>query len=119
MSRNTTLVKQDRVAQLNEWRTELENGIYAADYENPYYDNSTFASHFYDPDNGKTYIPFAKQAKETGAKYFKLAGESYKNKRYETSILLFRIITSLFRRCKPTDACGKLYKSFISTRIPF
>ena len=29
MSRNTTLVKQDRVAQLNEWRTELENGIYA------------------------------------------------------------------------------------------
>lgn len=53
MSRNTTLVKQDRVAQLNEWRTELENGIYAADYENPYYDNSTFASHFYDPDNGK------------------------------------------------------------------
>lgn len=80
MSRNTTLVKQDRVAQLNEWRTELENGIYAADYENPYYDNSTFASHFYDPDNGKTYIPFAKQAKETGAKYFKLAGESYKNK---------------------------------------
>ncbi len=43
--------------------TELENGIYAADYENPYYDNSTFASHFYDPDNGKTYIPFAKRAK--------------------------------------------------------
>ncbi len=41
MSRNTTLVKQDRVALLNEWRTELENGIYAADYENPYYDNST------------------------------------------------------------------------------
>ncbi|MEB4838753.1 phospholipase, partial [Paenibacillus jamilae] len=35
MSRNTTLVKQDRVALLNEWRTELENGIYAADYENP------------------------------------------------------------------------------------
>ena len=28
MSRNTTLVKQDRVALLNEWRTELENGIY-------------------------------------------------------------------------------------------
>ena len=52
----------------------------SADYENPYYDNSTFASHFYDPDNGKTYIPYAKQAKETGAKYFKLAGESYKNK---------------------------------------
>jgi phospholipase C len=50
MSRNTTLVKQDQVALLNEWRTELENGIYAADYENPYYDNSTFASHFYDPE---------------------------------------------------------------------
>ncbi|MBO1626949.1 phospholipase C [Bacillus arachidis] len=77
MSRNTTIVKQDQVTLLNEWRTELENGIYAADYENPYYDNSTFASHFYDPDTGKTYIPFAKQAKETGAKYFKLAGESY------------------------------------------
>ena len=53
MSRNTTLVKQDRVALLNEWRTELENGIYAADYENPYYDNSTFASHFYDLTMGK------------------------------------------------------------------
>ncbi len=39
-----------------------------------------FVSHFYDSDNGKTYIPYAKQAKETGAKYFKLAGESYKNK---------------------------------------
>ncbi|EMA6343817.1 phospholipase CerA [Bacillus cytotoxicus] len=80
MSRNTTIVKQEQLALLNEWRTDLENGIYSADYENPYYDNSTFTSHFYDPDSGKTYISFAKQAKETGAKYFKLAGESYQNK---------------------------------------
>ncbi|MED2764844.1 phospholipase C [Bacillus thuringiensis] len=80
MSRNTTLVKQEQVTLLNEWHTDLENGIYDADHENPYYDTSTFASHFYDPDDGTTYIPFAKQAKETGAKYFKLAGEAYKNK---------------------------------------
>ncbi|MGX5390143.1 phospholipase C [Bacillus thuringiensis] len=80
MSRNTTRVKQDQVVLLNEWRTDLESGIYSADHENPYYDNSTFVSHFYDPDDGSTYIPFAKQAKETGDKYFKLAGESYKNK---------------------------------------
>ncbi|WIY62214.1 phospholipase C [Bacillus arachidis] len=80
MSQNTTVVKQNETALLNEWRTDLEKGIYSADYENPYYDNSTFASHFYDPDSGKTYIPFAKQAKQTGAKYFKLAGEAYQNK---------------------------------------
>ncbi|MEW4153344.1 phospholipase C [Bacillus thuringiensis] len=80
MSRNTTRVKQDQVVLLNEWRTDLESGIYSADHENPYYDNSTFVSHFYDPDDGSAYIPLAKQAKETGAKYFKLAGESYKNK---------------------------------------
>ena len=118
MSRNTTLVKQDRVALLNEWRTELENGIYAADYENPYYDNSTFASHFYDPDNGKTYIPYAKQAKETGAKYFKLAGESYKNKDMKQAF--FYLGLSLhYLGCKPTDACSKLYEPFVSTRVPF
>lgn len=80
MSRNTTIVKQDQVALLNEWRTELENGIYAADYENPYYDNSTFASHFYDPDTGKTYIPFAKQAKETGLNTLNLLVNLIKSK---------------------------------------
>ncbi|PEZ06433.1 phospholipase [Bacillus sp. AFS018417] len=79
MSRNTTIVKPNETALLNEWRADLENGIYSADYENPYYDNGTYASHFYDPDTGKTYIPFAKQAKETGTKYFKLAGEAYQN----------------------------------------
>ncbi|CAM4349301.1 phospholipase C [Bacillus manliponensis] len=77
MARDTTVVKENEVALLNEWRTDLEDGIYTADYENPYYDNSTFASHFYDPDTDDTYIPFAKNAKVTGAKYFKLAGEAY------------------------------------------
>ncbi|MGS2751548.1 phospholipase C [Bacillus zanthoxyli] len=79
MSRNTTIVKKNQVALLNEWRTELENGIYNADHENPYFDNFTFASHFYDPETGSTYIPLVStQAKEAGSKYFKLAGESYK-----------------------------------------
>lgn len=80
MSRNTTIVKQNEVAMLNEWRTELESGIYDADHKNPYYDTLTFSSHFYDPDTGNSYIPFAAQAKETGSKYFKLAGESYQKK---------------------------------------
>jgi phospholipase C len=77
MSRDKTIVKRSQVALLNEWRIEVERGIYDADHENPYYDNYTFASHFYDPDTGKSYIPFAAGAKETGAKYFKLAGEAY------------------------------------------
>ncbi|PRD03312.1 phospholipase, partial [Bacillus sp. MYb56] len=51
MSQNTTVVKQNETALLNDWRTNLEEGIYSADYKNPYYDNSTFASHFYDPDS--------------------------------------------------------------------
>ncbi|PEA54667.1 phospholipase [Bacillus pseudomycoides] len=80
MSRDKTVVKPNETALLNEWRDDLENGIYSADYENPYFDNGTFASHFYDPDTQKSYIPFAKHAKETGAKYFKLAGEAYQNK---------------------------------------
>ncbi|WP_242222379.1 phospholipase C [Bacillus cereus group sp. BfR-BA-01380] len=80
MSRNHTIVKPNETALLNEWRDDLENGIYSADHEKPYFDNFTFASHFYDPDTQKTYISPAKQAKETGAKYFKLAGEAYQNK---------------------------------------
>lgn len=66
MSRNTTIVKQENLALLQQWRTHLENGLYVADYENPYYDSGTFASHFYNPDTDSTYLPFAKHAKETG-----------------------------------------------------
>lgn len=54
MSSNTTIVKQNQVAMLNEGRTELASGIYNADHETPYYDNFTFASHFYEPDTGDT-----------------------------------------------------------------
>jgi phospholipase C len=77
MSRDTKMVQPNHMKLLNEWRTEVERGIYTADHENPYYDNYTFASHFYDPDTGSSYIPLAAEAKETGAKYFKLAGEAY------------------------------------------
>ena len=38
MSQNTTVVKQNETALLNDWRTNLEEGIYSADYKNPYYD---------------------------------------------------------------------------------
>ncbi|MGE6964175.1 phospholipase C [Bacillus thuringiensis] len=80
MNRNTTIVKQDNMAILQEWRTHLENGLYVADHENPYYDSGTFASHFYNPDTDSTYLPFAKHAKETGSTYFRLAGEAYQHK---------------------------------------
>jgi len=79
MAQNKTVVQPNEISLLNEWRTDLEKGIYSADYDNPYFDNGTFASHFYDPDTGGTYLPLAKHAKETGAKYFKLAGEAYQN----------------------------------------
>ncbi|MGM0865428.1 MAG: phospholipase C [Bacillota bacterium] len=77
MERNETVVQPNEIELLNQWKKELERGIYTADWENPYYDNYTFTSHFYDPDTEGTYIPFAKHAKETGTKYFRIAGEAY------------------------------------------
>ncbi|WP_242319054.1 phospholipase C [Bacillus cereus group sp. BfR-BA-01349] len=75
------LVQRWQVEIIKQWKYELEQGLYQADYKNPYFDNYTFSSHFYDPDTKETYIPLAKQANETGVKYFKLAGEYYKQKR--------------------------------------
>lgn len=78
MSRSS-VVKSNELTLLNQWRSDLEQGVFDADHMNPYYDNGTYCSHFYDPDTGKTYISLslAKNAKETGAKYFRLAGEAY------------------------------------------
>ncbi|EIT84269.1 phospholipase C [Fictibacillus macauensis ZFHKF-1] len=77
MANNKDVVKPGEVEQLKQWQSDLEQGIYDADHANPYYDNATFASHFYDPDTGKSYIPLAAHAKTTSVKYFKRAGEAY------------------------------------------
>lgn len=77
LERNQAIVQPKQMILLQQWKHEIERGLYQADFENPYFDNHTFASHFYDPDTKGTYIPLAKQANETGVKYFKKAGEHY------------------------------------------
>ena len=66
-------------ALLEQWRARWEQGLYDADYENPFYDTSTFLSHFYDPDTQTNYAgtsyPTARQA---GSKYFGYASDYYK-----------------------------------------
>lgn len=71
-------VKPNELTLLNQWRNDLEQGLYDADYIATYNNYGTFVSHFYNPETGKSYLPIAGvNAKETGSKYFRLAGEAY------------------------------------------
>ncbi|MDQ0416693.1 phospholipase C [Croceifilum oryzae] len=73
-------VQSQEVSLLKKWKDDLAQGLYDADHIVTYNNFGTFSSHFYDPDTGSSYLPGVKTAKETGVKYFHMAGEAYRSK---------------------------------------
>lgn len=116
MSRSSK-VKSNELTLLNKWRNDLEQGLYDADYIATYNNFGTFTSHFYNPDTGKSYLPLpgVKNAKETGAKYFHLAGQAYqKNDQKQAFYYLGLSLHYL------TDISQPMHSSnFTNATIPF
>ncbi|AIS58670.1 phospholipase C [Listeria ivanovii] len=76
---------KELLEMLQTYYKEVAQGIFDADHKNPYYDCSTFVSHFYNPTKDNTYLPGFKNAKQTGAKYFKQALQDYKEEKLNTA----------------------------------
>ena len=65
-------------AELGRMKAEWAQGLFDADHKHPFYDTSTFASHFYDPDTKTNYLGWSSpNAKASGEKYFNMAGDFY------------------------------------------
>lgn len=113
----SSMVKSNELTLLNQWRSDLEQGLYDADHVSIYNNYGTFTSHFYDPDTGKTFIqlPGVKHAKETGAKYFHLAGEAYqKNDQKQAFYYLGLSLHYLTDLAQPMHSTN-----FTNVNIPF
>jgi phospholipase C len=97
MQRNVgSPVEQSELDLLKKWQRDWEQGLYDADHKAKYNDHFTFASHFYDPDKGQTYIPDKEHAKDAGSKYFKQAGDSYQKGEYKQAFYLLGLSLHFF-----------------------
>ncbi|MBP0724101.1 phospholipase [Bacillus sp. RG28] len=95
---------------LEQFRDRWEQGLYDADHINPYYDTSTFMSHFYDPDTKTNYAGLSyPTARQSGAKYFNLASNYYKNGDFYNAFYNLGLSLHYF-----TDATMPLHASNIS-----
>jgi hypothetical protein len=95
---------------LEQFRDRWEQGLYDADHINPYYDSSTFMSHFYDPDTQTNYAGLSyPTARQSGAKYFNLASDYYKNGDFYNAFYYLGVSLHYF-----TDATMPLHASNIS-----
>jgi hypothetical protein len=95
---------------LEQFRDRWEQGLYDADHINPFYDSSTFMSHFYDPDTQKNYTGQSyPTAHQSGVKYFNLASNYYKNSDFYNAFYYLGVSLHYF-----TDATMPLHASNIS-----
>lgn len=58
------------------WKKRLEQGIHHADWKCVCNTFFLFGTHYYNPDNGRSFIP-SQTAKDMGVKFFKKAGTKY------------------------------------------
>jgi hypothetical protein len=102
INKETTLIEQ--------FRDRWEQGLYDADHINPFYDSGTFMSHFYDPDTQTNYAGLSyPTARQSGAKYFNLASNYYKNGDFYNAFYYLGVSLHYF-----TDATMPLHASNIS-----
>ena len=95
---------------LEQFRDRWEQGLYDADHMNPFYDTSTFLSHFYDPDTQTNYAGSSyPTARQSGVKYFNLAADYYKNGDFYNAFYYLGVSLHYF-----TDVTMPLHASNIS-----
>lgn len=95
---------------LDQFRDRWEQGLYDADHINPFYDTSTFLSHFYDPDTQTNYAGQSyPTARQSGVKYFNLASNYYKTSDFYNAFYYLGVSLHYF-----TDATMPLHASNIS-----
>ncbi|HAC2751551.1 phospholipase [Listeria monocytogenes] len=85
LAKDVDHMRANLMNELKNFDKQIAQGIYDADHKNPYYDTSTFLSHFYNPDKDNTYLPGFANAKITGAKYFNQSVADYREGKFDTA----------------------------------